>query len=209
MILRDYVKVRIRRNGSSGDGTPALSKKEAKAIGVPFPLPGGWLKAYGGNEVPDILVEMANVGQSACWKGTAKSQAEKKALKALRSAERKRKKRRKFIAALPTSIPAIPPNIDPASAEFLQTYEWRKVRLIILKRDGAKCACCGATPDSGAVMNVDHIKPRKRFPHLALDPENLQVLCHDCNHGKGNWDMTDFREKDGDIVLMALDRLAK
>lgn len=42
-------------------------------------------------------------------------------------------------------------------------------------------------------MNVDHIKPRKLFPELALDPDNLQVLCHECNHGKGNWDMTDFR----------------
>lgn len=94
------------------------------------------------------------------------------------------------------------------STAFLSSYEWRKVRLIVLKRDGAKCACCGATPATGAVMNVDHIKPRKRFPHLALDPNNLQVLCHACNHGKGNWDMTDFRDQyDGDVVLMALDRI--
>lgn len=82
---------------------------------------------------------------------------------------------------------------DVASVEFLSTYQWRKVRLIALKRDGSRCACCGATPATGAVMNVDHIKPRKLFPELALDPDNLQVLCHECNHGKGNWDMTDFR----------------
>lgn len=77
--------------------------------------------------------------------------------------------------------------------EFLNSYEWRKVRLIVLKRDGSKCACCGATPATGAVMNVDHIKPRKTHPELALDTNNLQVLCHECNHGKGNWDDTDFR----------------
>lgn len=53
--------------------------------------------------------------------------------------------------------------------------------------------CCGATPATGAVMNVDHIKPRKLYPHLALDVDNLQILCSDCNHGKGNWDMTDWR----------------
>lgn len=43
-------------------------------------------------------------------------------------------------------------------------------------------------------MNVDHIKPRKTHPHLALDPSNLQVLCDVCNHGKGNWDKTDWRK---------------
>ena len=85
--------------------------------------------------------------------------------------------------------------IHTASDAFLMTYEWRKVRMEALKKYGAKCQCCGATPAHGAVMNVDHIKPRKLYPHLALDLNNLQVLCHDCNHGKGNWDMTDWRER--------------
>lgn len=79
---------------------------------------------------------------------------------------------------------------------FLNTYEWRKVRMQALKKHSARCQCCGATPATGAVMNVDHIKPRKLFPQLALDLDNLQVLCHECNHGKGNWDMTDWRDKE-------------
>lgn len=78
------------------------------------------------------------------------------------------------------------------SPDFLMSFEWRKLRLETLRRYGAKCQCCGATPATGAVMNVDHIKPRKRRPDLALDPENLQVLCADCNHGKGNQEV-DFR----------------
>lgn len=82
---------------------------------------------------------------------------------------------------------------DVTSDAFLQTYEWRKVRMEALKKYGPKCMCCGATPATGAVMNVDHIKPRKLFPQLALDIDNLQILCHDCNHGKGNWDQTDWR----------------
>ena len=77
---------------------------------------------------------------------------------------------------------------------FLQSYEWRRVRMQALKRYGAKCMCCGATPATGEVMNVDHIKPRRLFPDLALDIDNLQVLCSPCNHGKGNWDMTDWRK---------------
>lgn len=83
--------------------------------------------------------------------------------------------------------------VDVTSSSFLDTYEWRKVRMQALKKYGPKCMCCGATPQTGAVMNVDHIKPRKLFPNLALDINNLQVLCHDCNHGKGNWDHTDWR----------------
>jgi len=80
-----------------------------------------------------------------------------------------------------------------SSSSFLQTYEWRRVRMLALKQHGARCQCCGISPAEGAVINVDHIKPRKLFPELALDVNNLQILCHDCNHGKGNWDMTDWR----------------
>jgi hypothetical protein len=79
------------------------------------------------------------------------------------------------------------------SNDFLKTYEWRTVRMQVLAHYGAKCMCCGAAPETGAVINVDHIKPRKTHPQLALIFDNLQVLCGDCNHGKGNWDTTDWR----------------
>jgi hypothetical protein len=81
----------------------------------------------------------------------------------------------------------------PQSNGFLESYEWRRIRMVVLKRDGARCACCGATAADGVKMNVDHIKPRRLFPQLALDESNLQVLCEVCNHGKGNWDQTDWR----------------
>ena len=99
------------------------------------------------------------------------------------------------VANKPTkkSVRTKPSNSFEASDNFLSTYEWRRVRMQALKKYGPKCMCCGATPNEGAVMNVDHIKPRKFYPELALDVNNLQFLCHDCNHGKGNWDMTDWR----------------
>jgi 5-methylcytosine-specific restriction endonuclease McrA len=78
--------------------------------------------------------------------------------------------------------------------DFLSSYEWRKLRMQALKKYGPVCMCCGDSPKNGAVMNVDHIKPRKLFPSLALDIDNLQILCSPCNHGKGNWDFTDWRE---------------
>jgi 5-methylcytosine-specific restriction endonuclease McrA len=79
--------------------------------------------------------------------------------------------------------------IDP----FFSSQVWKVLRYEILKRDGAICKCCGVTPEFGAVMNVDHIKPRLRYPELALDPNNLQVLCANCNAGKWGLDETDWR----------------
>jgi 5-methylcytosine-specific restriction endonuclease McrA len=80
--------------------------------------------------------------------------------------------------------------------DFLLTYEWRRLRMEVIKERGRRCECCGAVPSphNEIVINVDHIKPRKLFPELALDKSNLQILCGACNHGKGNWDQTDWRK---------------
>ena len=51
---------------------------------------------------------------------------------------------------------------------------------------------CGASGKQ-TVLHVDHIKPRSKYPELALDPNNLQVLCKDCNLGKSNLYNTDWR----------------
>lgn len=77
--------------------------------------------------------------------------------------------------------------------EFLASFAWIRLRMFVLERDGAKCACCGRTRKDGVKLNVDHIKPRKTHPELALDPDNLQVLCNVCNLGKGNVFETDWR----------------
>lgn len=78
------------------------------------------------------------------------------------------------------------------SPYFLASPAWRTLRMIVLKKRGTQCECCGAkAPD--VRINVDHIKPRRTHPELALVEANLQVLCEDCNHGKGSWDTTDWR----------------
>ncbi len=77
--------------------------------------------------------------------------------------------------------------------DFYSSMRWRQLRYVVLKKRGAKCECCGATPDHGKLMHVDHIKPRSLFPELELDENNLQVLCEECNIGKSNLDQTDWR----------------
>lgn len=76
---------------------------------------------------------------------------------------------------------------------FYESYEWRKLRYTILQRDGAKCLACGADRQTGTTLHVDHILPLRKHWDKRLDPENLQTLCSACNHGKGNWDTTDWR----------------
>jgi 5-methylcytosine-specific restriction endonuclease McrA len=76
---------------------------------------------------------------------------------------------------------------------FYESAEWRRLRYEVILEQGRKCAVCGRTPADGIIINVDHVRPLRKFPELALDKTNLQVLCHECNHGKGNWDETDWR----------------
>lgn len=86
-----------------------------------------------------------------------------------------------------------PSTIAPEEAGFLTSWEWTTLRFKVLKKYGRRCMCCGATPEQGAIIHVDHVKPRSKYPELSLDAGNLQVLCLECNKGKGAWDETDFR----------------
>lgn len=76
---------------------------------------------------------------------------------------------------------------------FLSSYAWRSLRYQALLRSDGLCQLCGRGKQHGVVLNVDHIKSRRKYSDMAMDINNLQVLCHDCNHGKGNWDETDWR----------------
>ena len=78
---------------------------------------------------------------------------------------------------------------------FFYSQEWKTLRYRALLNYGRRCSCCGATPEQGKRMHVDHIKPRSKYPELALEITNLQILCEDCNIGKGAWDQTNFRSK--------------
>lgn len=73
---------------------------------------------------------------------------------------------------------------------FYESDAWLRLRYQTLIRYGRVCMLCRTAIGE---MHVDHIKPRSKHPELALDPENLQVLCRACNIGKSNTDETDLR----------------
>jgi rubredoxin len=77
--------------------------------------------------------------------------------------------------------------------DFYESREWMDLRYRALKRSSGMCQCCGHRGDKLNPLQVDHIKPRSKFPALELKLDNLQVLCRDCNMGKGARDSTDWR----------------
>lgn len=79
-------------------------------------------------------------------------------------------------------------------SEFFNSGKWQRLRYEILSESNGCCALCGRSArEHGVALEVDHIRPRSRFPNLALTKGNLQVLCFDCNRGKGNRCTTDWR----------------
>ena len=80
-------------------------------------------------------------------------------------------------------------------ARFTKTEKTRNAN--VFRAYGLVCACCGsyAWPASNgdddvllaarlANLQIDHVVPRSRGGDDSMD--NLQVICHFCNHTKGS-----------------------
>jgi hypothetical protein len=85
-----------------------------------------------------------------------------------------------------SSLP-IPSNKKPLvlkkktwSQEFLDSPEWKALRADFFATAEKVCRKCGSTDE----LQVDHIKPKSKYPELALDKSNLQILCWPCNRTK-------------------------
>jgi 5-methylcytosine-specific restriction endonuclease McrA len=58
------------------------------------------------------------------------------------------------------------------------SYEWKTVRLAVLKRDNYTCQKCGKV---GGYFEVHHIKSWSKYPALRFTMSNLQTLCSNCH----------------------------
>lgn len=74
---------------------------------------------------------------------------------------------------------------------FYNSSAWLKTREAVLKRDNYECSWCkkkgAVTTKDSATLEIDHIKELKDYPDLALDLDNLRVLCnhhHNVRHGR-------------------------
>jgi 5-methylcytosine-specific restriction endonuclease McrA len=80
---------------------------------------------------------------------------------------------------------------------FYDSWEWKRLSYDVKLKRGRRCECCGAKAPDVRII-TDHVQPLRHYWHLRLVEANLQVLCDDCNMGKGSRDETDFRPE---IVL--------
>lgn len=200
MKILEYLQKKYRKDKPS-----AISYAEADAFGIPYPLTSGWLDRHGDRDVTPYMIERlsSKLGTKAARhakKGHPLSKAHVRSMKALANIGPVTVTRP--AASTPVSVqpPRMPKPyrgnyIDPNSDEFLTSYQWRALRMDAIALHGNSCMCCGAAPGdgNGTIINVDHIKPRRTHPHLALDINNLQILCNVCNHGKSNRHEIDFR----------------
>jgi 5-methylcytosine-specific restriction endonuclease McrA len=70
-------------------------------------------------------------------------------------------------------------NHDP----FYDSVQWRALRKKHIRRDPF-CAYHKGTVAEGRV--VDHVRPRRLYPKLELDPLNLETCCDRCHNKKRN-----------------------
>lgn len=137
-----------------------------------------------------------------------------KASSKLATRERKRAKRQAAMAAEARAKQAKrshqpkPPAQPDRYKAFYRSAEWKYLRYEALKAHGRRCGCCGATPEDGIRLNVDHVKPIRHYWDLRLQMSNLQVLCADCNIGKGARHQDDYREAANDQAAGPMDGIS-
>lgn len=186
VVTEEWIKDNFTERGS-------LTGAQLRTLGmIPLRLPKGWMKDIEGKEI--------TTEQKEYFEGEAKYTYSKQHAKRLKKRQDECDYKTEVVAEQHfKTIEGIVYNRNwsddfISSSDFLSTYEWAKTRMKVLSLFGNTCMCCGATPQDGVKICVDHIKPRKFFPSLALDPNNLQILCDVCNLGKGNAFVVNWRE---------------
>lgn len=176
----------------------ARSKKNNTAIRLSrVALQFGWRKVIGGKDRPSVRASFDGLRRHLNVDGNESDVA--KAAFAAGLISRRRMRGVLGDDAMDALVGMSQPKADTVISwgkvsEFYKSKEWRQLAYKCKLRDGRRCMCCGATPDSGARIVSDHVMPLRTHWHLRLDPMNIQTLCDECNLGKGSWDQTRFVE---------------
>lgn len=77
--------------------------------------------------------------------------------------------------------------LTPLRQQMYTSLDWKRLKRIVFKRDGGKCVLCASADD----LEYHHIIPFSKAPLLALEPDNVTLVCGGCHKkmaGKeGRW----------------------
>lgn len=73
------------------------------------------------------------------------------------------------------------------------TTRWRKVRQLVLNRDGGICVKC----QRKAAVIIDHITTVRQdaSDDMFYNMDNLQSMCRQCHQAKTNWEIAKRKVK--------------
>lgn len=78
--------------------------------------------------------------------------------------------------------------VDPIHAFYLSS-DYKKLSLMLKVKSGGKCAHCGGVFDIG-FLRTHHIEELTldniHDPRVTLNPDNIEVICHDCHNKEHN-----------------------
>ncbi|MDE2835575.1 MAG: TIGR02646 family protein [Bacteroidota bacterium] len=68
-------------------------------------------------------------------------------------------------------------------------YNQRDVRQALQEMYGQVCCYCESSMKSASYGEIEHRKPKSKFPQFTFDWDNLHLACQVCNRNKGaKWD---------------------
>ena len=67
--------------------------------------------------------------------------------------------------------------MNPEKRRIYNSPRWKRVRRVVLKRDGWRCVECG----HGGRLEVHHVHPLARSTADPFDPADLRTLCRACH----------------------------
>lgn len=76
--------------------------------------------------------------------------------------------------------------------------KWLILKRFAMNLFGERCMSCGLSQGfskGNDEIQVDHVLPQSKYPDLAYDLDNLQILCKKCNHEKRDFTEADYRDE--------------
>ena len=70
---------------------------------------------------------------------------------------------------------------------LLNSYRDPELKAHLVAEAHGKCSYCESKITQIYFGDIEHIKPKARFPHERLDRENLALACALCNHAKADF----------------------